>query len=326
MKINKFIAALIPLALSNLIVLPVSAAGMEKQEVATFSREEKQIIYGANQQIGVFTKEEKQVIYSKNNEIVTVRTVKTDVFESKVTYSNFPSNYHSNYHGNYYGNYYGNYPNAIAVKNIMCGSEEYEPFDAWNAIFDLYDMENMFQNNISAIDIFGGFDAYNFNADFFNTDGFNFTPEMPCGCSEPKIITLENSGTDMQGMFEGCSSLTSLDLSNFNVKNATNMNSMFRGCSSLTDIKFGDNFDTSHVRDMGGMFAGCSSLTDLDLRSFNTKNVTNMSEMFYDCTSLKDIQATSGNWMPGRVTDRVTDQATVESMFNNCGTSSVTYR
>ena len=33
--------------------------------------------------------------------------------------------------------------------------------------------------------------------------------------------------TDMYGMFSGCSSLTSLDLSNWNVSNVTNMSSMF---------------------------------------------------------------------------------------------------
>ena len=34
-------------------------------------------------------------------------------------------------------------------------------------------------------------------------------------------------------MFDGCSSLTNIDLSNFNTNNVTNMSGMFNLCSSL---------------------------------------------------------------------------------------------
>jgi len=40
--------------------------------------------------------------------------------------------------------------------------------------------------------------------------------------------------TDMEGMIQGCSSLESLDVSNWDTSNVTNMSSMFAGCSSLT--------------------------------------------------------------------------------------------
>ena len=36
-------------------------------------------------------------------------------------------------------------------------------------------------------------------------------------------------------MFEGCSSLTNVDLSNFNIDNVTDMNGMFSRCISLKD-------------------------------------------------------------------------------------------
>ena len=64
----------------------------------------------------------------------------------------------------------------------------------------------------------------------------------------------------MWGMFQNCSSLISLDLSNFN---------------------------TSKVTDMRFMFQSCSSLKTLDLSSFDTSNVTSYADMFYgvhDCT------------------------------------------
>ena len=40
----------------------------------------------------------------------------------------------------------------------------------------------------------------------------------------------------MSYMFYYCSSLTSLDLSNFNTNNVTDMRSMFYNCSSLTSL------------------------------------------------------------------------------------------
>ena len=113
--------------------------------------------------------------------------------------------------------------------------------------------------------------------------------------------------TDMSYMFDGCSSLTSLDLSRFNTGQVTNMSSMFTYCSSLSSLNL-SNFDTSQVTDMGGMFSGCSSLTTLDLSSFDTSQVTNMggksrlfsnqgqkrgAGMFEGCTNL--IQIKFGN-------------------------------
>ena len=37
----------------------------------------------------------------------------------------------------------------------------------------------------------------------------------------------------MYGMFSGCSSLTNINLSNFNTNNDTDIQNMFKGCSKL---------------------------------------------------------------------------------------------
>jgi len=63
----------------------------------------------------------------------------------------------------------------------------------------------------------------------------------------------------MSSMFEGCWSLTNINLSNFNTNNVTNMSSMFEGCSSLKNINL-SNFNTNNVTNMSSMFIGCSSL------------------------------------------------------------------
>ena len=45
-------------------------------------------------------------------------------------------------------------------------------------------------------------------------------------------------------MFNGCSSLPSLDVTNFDTSNVTTMASMFMSCSSLPSLDV-TNFDTS---------------------------------------------------------------------------------
>ena len=107
-----------------------------------------------------------------------------------------------------------------------------------------------------------------------------------------KLKDLDTSNvTSMSTMFYFCSSLTSLDLSNFNTSNVTGLGNMFNGCSSLTSLDL-SNFDTSKVTDMNNMFSNCRSLTSLDLSNFNTSNVNNISSMFNRCASLKDVYIT----------------------------------
>ena len=48
--------------------------------------------------------------------------------------------------------------------------------------------------------------------------------------------TFSNELTNINYMFYGCSSLTNIDLSNFNTENVTNMSNIFYGCTSLIKI------------------------------------------------------------------------------------------
>ena len=66
-------------------------------------------------------------------------------------------------------------------------------------------------------------------------------------------------------MFNKCSSLTNINLSNFNTSTVNNMSYMFSGCSSFTNINL-SNFNTNNAIDMRYMFYGCSSLTNINFR------------------------------------------------------------
>ena len=101
---------------------------------------------------------------------------------------------------------------------------------------------------------------------------------------------------NMLGMFDGCSSLTNLEVSCFDTSNVTDMNYMFCDCSGLKSLDV-SHFNTSNVVDMVGMFSGCSSLTSLDLSSFNTHYAAcnGRDDMFMGCNRLKTIYV-SKNW------------------------------
>ena len=77
-----------------------------------------------------------------------------------------------------------------------------------------------------------------------------------------------------------------------NTSKVTTMDSMFDGCSCLTSLDL-SNFDTSNVTDMTQMFDGCSGLAFLDLSGWNMSkviNISKMSYMFRGCTSLTTIR------------------------------------
>ena len=104
------------------------------------------------------------------------------------------------------------------------------------------------------------------------------------GCSSLKSMDLQmHGGLNTEGMFQNCSSLTTVEL--YNTFNVVFMNKMFENCSSLTSVN--NNFNTSKVTDMSYMFNGCSALTTVP--QLDASNVNNVNSMFNGCTSLTNF-------------------------------------
>lgn len=99
-----------------------------------------------------------------------------------------------------------------------------------------------------------------------------------------EILSVCENTTEAIKMFAHCSSLRSLNLSNFDTSKVTNFSSMFERCSSLTTIP---QFDTSSGTDFGNMFESCFSLTTVP--QFDTSKGTNFGSMFERCSSLTDF-------------------------------------
>lgn len=118
-----------------------------------------------------------------------------------------------------------------------------------------------------------------------------------------------NNVTDTRYMFYNCSSLTELDLSDFNTDNLVYSAYMFRDCSSLKIIDL-SNWDTrkfTNASFTSSMFTGCSNLT---LNAYNIILTDyGMQKFFSGKTSFETINLSIAN------IDTIT---TMENMFNNC--------
>ena len=149
--------------------------------------------------------------------------------------------------------------------------------------------------------------------EYLNTENVTDMSYMFQFCSRLTSLDITNFNTanvtDMSYMFNSCTKLKSLDVSNFNTAKVKNMIRMFSNCQALTSLNV-TNFNTEKIPDMSYMFSACTQLTSLDVTNFNTVNVTNMSHMFGSCSALTTIYVSDKF-----VTDKVTNGS---YMFRNC--------
>lgn len=97
-----------------------------------------------------------------------------------------------------------------------------------------------------------------------------------------------SNAESLMSMFEGCISLSSLDLSGLDISNVKNMKGMFKDCIGLSTLKISE-INTENVTDMSEMFQTCAAIQTLDLSSFNTCKVETMFGMFAYCYNLEEI-------------------------------------
>lgn len=105
--------------------------------------------------------------------------------------------------------------------------------------------------------------------------------------------------TNMSNMFNGCTSLTQLDVSDWNTVNVTDMSSMFQRCTSLKRVIL-DKWNVSSLYSMpSSMFNGCSSLEYINLDNWNLLGLSSNRNIsfggfLYNCPNLQKIDM--NNW------------------------------
>lgn len=111
-----------------------------------------------------------------------------------------------------------------------------------------------------------------------------------------------------EGMFYGCSSLRSVDLSGLDASSVENVSHMFERCSSLESLD-PSGLISSNVTNMSGMFDGCSSLETLDLSGVYAPYLLRFDRTFRNCESLESIVFTSS---------RFSRMESMEGAFEGC--------
>jgi surface protein len=139
---------------------------------------------------------------------------------------------------------------------------------------------------------------------------------MQCRATELKlpskfVRSIEGKVTNVYRMFNQ-SSVTSLDVTEWDTQNINSLIGVFMMCTNLTEIKGIENWDTSKVTNMNQLFYQCKKLTSLNINGWKTGQVTNMGSMFDGCSALESIDIS--NWDVSKVTN-------MNSMFSNTGIS-----
>ena len=84
--------------------------------------------------------------------------------------------------------------------------------------------------------------------------------------------------TSMISAFEKCERLAKFRITGFETSQLISTKALFNGCISLTDIDITD-LNTMNVKDMSYMFSG-TIISEIDLSLMDTSNVEDMSHMF----------------------------------------------
>ncbi len=120
-----------------------------------------------------------------------------------------------------------------------------------------------------------------------------------------------SSCTNMSKMFQKCTSLKEVNLTNINTNNVTNMSYLFQNCSNLENIGDISGWDVSNVSNMSYLFYNCENLENIgNIFNWKVSNVKNFFSMFQNCRNLKYIGDIS-NWDLSNATD-------ISYMFRNC--------
>ena len=122
---------------------------------------------------------------------------------------------------------------------------------------------------------------------------------MLFGCTNLEKVKLPSDGMPKvfraYQMFANCKSLKEVDLSNFGYENTGSqrrLQEMFNGCSNLESVNLSQlvascESDTGRQFNfLNEMFKGCKNLKYLDISSFRLSYITTLTNMFSECSSL----------------------------------------
>lgn len=145
----------------------------------------------------------------------------------------------------------GMFQDLTNVSNIQLGGDQEEIYFLTDLVTD---MSYMFAGctSLSSSTLSG--------IQYFNTSNVTTMAHMFDGCSQSGLSELDLThfdthhlyGDGLEGMFNGCASMQTLDLSSFTTEQITNMKDLFNGCTQMTSLDI-SNFDMSRVTNTTNM-------------------------------------------------------------------------
>jgi len=181
-------------------------------------------------------------------------------------------------------------------------------------------------SDAATITIAAGAGTYELRVLPAETGGFNQI-RFNNGGDKDKLLEVRNwgdiqwSSTGLLNAFYGCTNLTSItsfvapDLSS-----TTNLFQFAFNCSSLTTLDV-SNWDVSNIVSFQNFVLGCTNLTELDVSNWNTSNVLNFAQFISNCDALSTIDVS--NWNTAKVqnfgffaafSDNLTDIIGIENL------------
>ena len=113
------------------------------------------------------------------------------------------------------------------------------------------------------------------------------------GCTDLVKISLSNlnspSITSMIYTFTDCTSLETVDFTSFYSSLVEKMDFLFGGCTNLVNLKGFENLDTSSLQKTAGMFLECTNLISVNLSAFQLNNISEQNGMFIQNPSLEKV-------------------------------------
>ena len=113
--------------------------------------------------------------------------------------------------------------------------------------------------------------------------------------------------TGFDGIFSGCTSLESVDISMFDTSHSTSYYRLFQNCNSLTSIT--GSLPVTSGDNVGAMYSGCFLLPAIDVSQWDVSGMVSLDHVFSDCHSIKVLDVSS--W-------KVSSVKSFDNTFSGC--------
>lgn len=175
--------------------------------------------------------------------------------------------------------------NCVSMKSCFEGCSYLTSINGLNSL-ETYKVEDM--SYLFASTIFPNLDISNLKTDSLKDISFflynNKKITSLVGLEDLNVSNVEN----MASMFQNCTLLKTLNITNWDTKNVKDMNNFISSVSAsspnnISTIIGIENMNVENVINSSNMFSGCRYLDISDLSKLKPKNVENISNMFSGC-------------------------------------------